>query len=227
MPSLPRPPSPRYYFNKVPEVSIKEGSQGKAGQLHGCSPALPRGSGQPGGVAAIKVGAERRTRMFPLAPEGTDPDPCPSRLQTWPCCWGAGPRGGQNGLGGCAGGSLALPSHVSLPLCRPALRGRRCWLPSLPDFCFSTMQNRQQTAPELQSLAQRRGLCPRLDAAVAGRRSVGPARAVPCSAFPTKGMGSDQGPCLWQGDRVTLQFTLWGWGGAEQHPVSHLGWVSP
>lgn len=56
--------------------------------------------------------------------------------------------GGQNGLGGVMGASLphffvfTLPCPAQAPMV----------LPSLLDFCFLTIRNRQQTAPELQSL---------------------------------------------------------------------------
>lgn len=143
MPSLPCPPSPRYYFNKLPEVSVKGGSRGQAGQLHGCRPALPRGSGQPRALLQLKSARSAGMRMVPLVLAGTDPDSRPSRLQPRLRCWRAGLRGGQNGLGGCAGGPLALPSHVSSPSCHPALHGHRCWLPSLPHFCLLTMRNKQ------------------------------------------------------------------------------------
>lgn len=58
--------------------------------------------------------------MFPLVPAGTDPDSRPSRLQTWPRCWRAGPRGGQNGVGCVLGAPRLFPPtflclHVTLP----------------------------------------------------------------------------------------------------------------
>lgn len=54
---------------------------------------------------------------------------------------------------------------------------------------FLLIDYAKQTAPELPSLTQRRGL----DAAPARRRGVGAAKAAPCSAFPMKGMGNNHG----------------------------------
>lgn len=191
--SLPHLPSPPYFFNKVPEVSVKGGGQGQAGQLHSCSPALLRGLGQPGGVAAIKVGAERRTRMFPLVPVGTDPDLHPSRLQT-----GGQDRGGGKTDWGC-------------------LLGAPAWTPKLAALSarFLLFGYAKQAANSPRAATQRRELW--LPQAGCGRcgegRGLGLGRAVPRSAFPVKGMGNDQGCCFWQGDRVTLQITPWGRGG--------------
>lgn len=197
--SFPRPPSPRYYFIKVREVSVKGGGGVRLGNYTAAARRCREAQVSLGQSLQLKsalsagCGCSRWCRWAPTRTHVT------AGCKRGHAAGGQDRGGGQNRLGGCAGGSPALPSHISSPSCHPALHGRRHWLPSLSDFCFSTMQKRQRTAPELRSLRLR------LPRAGRGRRGEERRRAGKGCALlslPKEGDGGDQGPCLWQGDRV-------------------------